>query len=361
VSHRASGSKTDLLLECQYWARGDVEVPADEAGQPAKDGNATHAIAEAFLLYEELTVEDACKKHGGDPDRVNTLWQSAYPAYRSFRGLHGGLATPEVAFVYSTTDSVWELERSEHRDYGVVRANEIPATADIVIAPAHQGEPPTVIDLKTGDPESLPLPERSGQLRTLGLMVARSLGASEVVVGFVIATDDGQSARLRFGTLDALDLEMHEARLTAALEAIPNAQPKPGPHCDYCPARTCCPATVRALASVAELPVADIEKIAASSIQTPEDAGKAYVRLKVLKDAVRAVESRIKEVVEQQGPAPSRPGKKLVLASKSRETFSQERLRTRVSEPEKVLDLLREAGAIQTSSWTELREVKESA
>lgn len=359
MSHRASGSKTDLLLECQYWAREDVAIPTDESGQPAKDGNATHSLAEAFMLNEELSVEDACKKHGGDIERVNKLWQSAYPVYRSFRDLHGGLATPEVAFIYSTTDGVWELERSEHRDYGVVRANEIPATADIVIVPGHKGEPPTVIDLKTGDPESLPLPERSGQIRTLGLMVARSVGASEVVVGFVIATDDGQSARLRFGTLDALDLEMHEARLASALDAIQTAEPKSGEHCKWCPARAVCPATIASMATVAEMPVADVEAIAAASIQTPEQAVLAHRRLKVVKDAVKAVESRIREVVEEHGELPTSNGKALRIVTTRRETFSKARLPK--DQAESVLGILREAGALAESESSYVGEGKARA
>lgn len=367
-AHRASGSKTELLLLCQYWARADVAIPEDITGQRGKDGTTTHALGEAFCNGIQVNVAAACAAKGGEMERVTKLWQSAEPVYKQLKsaaakGEGYSAVWAEVPLVWNVASGlVREVRGTEHRDYGEVGPFDLPMTLDVLFRITDGAEQvATVLDLKTGDADELPDEFRSGQLRSNGFAAARYYGVQRARVGYVVATDDGAPATVEMAELDSLDLEIHAAKVLGALEAIPNAQPSPGDQCDWCPARAVCPATLASMAKVAELPLADVESIAATSITTLDQAGKAFVRLKVIKDAVKAVENRIKEVVGK-GAAPTREGKAVRLAPKSRESFSKDRLAKGVA-PEKAEEMLRElraVGAVQRTEWMELREGKVS-
>ncbi len=156
--------------------------------------------------------------------------------------------------------------------------------------------------------------------------------------------------------LEALDLDMTRHRVRRVIEHT-DTEPKPGPHCSgmYCAARYTCPSTVTAIAELTNAPVVDIRRLVAGSLVTPEDAGLAHVRLRAIKDAVKAVEDRIKAIVETHGEAPTADGKVLKVIAATRTNTDGKR----------ALAMLREMGAeesavaglISESNYTMVKEV----
>lgn len=348
---KPSGSKLAVLPYCGYFARPDVAWPADEAGDAAAFGNAIHALCESAIRSRALTVEDAAKAHGvaesGLP-RLRRVWAVALD-YIATRARVGWCAEVPLAWSWRM-DTARELPSKGHRDYSDAYEDEVCGTADV--ATMDDGVA-VVMDWKTGRSD---LDSYREQASFLALAWARSVGASQARAVFVRFSEDGFEERV--WVLGSMDLDatamLLEGRLAEADER--RAEPVPGPHCTelYCPARTTCPATASIIRSNPD--VAPLAELVASAITTPADAGRAYVQLRLVKDAVKVVEERIREVVEAQGSAPTSPGKVIKLTTTTRETFSQGRI-----PPERrdaVLADLRELGALTSSTSTYLRECK---
>ena len=255
----------------------------------------------------------------------------------------------ELALALDCTDSVARvLPSAGHRDYSQARDGEICGTADVATM---DGDVAVVYDWKTGE---TPLTSYEAQASFLALAWARVTGATEARAVFVHFGEDGVDEHV--WEYDAMGLDAVESGIMEGMVAADSlhADPQPGPHCSdmYCPARASCPATTAVMLSNPD--VSPLAELVAASIQTPEQAGAAYRKLRLVKDAVKLVEERIRSVVEEQGEAPTAPGKVLRLVTTTRETFSQGRIPT--ERREAVLADLRDLGAVQSSTSSYLKE-----
>lgn len=342
-----SGSKLALLNHCLYPYRQDVVHPADPPGPQAQFGSCMHTLTEFQIRGTPMPLDEAMRIHGvpeSERPRVAAVWSVvlSWLADNQMLGWH-----PEQALAWDwRTDTARLLARAEHRAYDIT-ADEVPTTLDVATM---SGDEAVAIDFKFGRSE---LDTYASQAEFVALAWQRASGAAQARSRFVRFDEEGTEERS--WSFDELALDAMSSRLSERIQAAHGEpQPEPGPHCSdmYCPARASCPATMAVMRSNVDLaPLADL---VAASIQTPEQAGAAYRKLRLVKDAVKLVEERIRSVVEEQGEAPTAPGKVLRLVTTTRETFSQSRI-----PPERrdaVLADLRELGAVQSSTSSYLKE-----
>lgn len=347
---RLTASKAQLALECAYWLRDDVPLLYEPSGPAAEEGTLLHAMIECHLR-DVATLPDG---HGAglsteSQERVCRKYER-WAAWAKTQRRIGW--RPEVAFAYSpTTDTAKELVQKHHRDYSGAAPGDIAMQVDLVtFGTDGTGPYAEVIDWKSGRKQTAS--EDNAQVGVAALAISRCFGLDRVRVRLVYVGEDGVDVDDAW--LEGMDLDILRNRLRAVLAKEQEA-PRPGAHCTelWCNARHACPATVQALAEVSAQPLEDIRSLL-TMLRSPEDAGRAYVQLRVIKDAVRAVEDRIKGIVEAHGSAPTSGGKVLRLVSTTKETFSKSRLpKERSAE---VLDLLREVGALTESTFTSVRE-----
>jgi hypothetical protein len=345
---KPSGSKLALLPLCAYYARPDVPWLEDTPGMPARFGNAVHSLCEGYVVGKLLGVQEAAIQHGvpeSEWPRLMRVWAVA------LRWLGANVRVgwqAELALAYDWDASTARVLPSEgHRDYSQATWSELCGTADIATM---DGQVAVVYDWKTGE---TPLASYEAQASFLALAWARATGATSARAVFVHFGEESADAHV--WEFDAMGLDAVESGITDGMVlAINEAPPQPGPHCSdmYCPARASCPATTAVMLSNPD--VAPLAELVATAIQTPEQAGAAYRKLRLVKDAVKLVEERIRSVVEEQGEAPTVPGKALRLVTTTRETFSQGRIPP--ERREAVLADLRELGAVQSSTSSYLKE-----
>lgn len=348
---KPSGSKLALLRHCQHYAAPDVSWDEDTTGDAARFGNAIHAMCEAYVRGQPLALVDALATHGvaaDDAQRAVKVWAVALD-YLSTRKRVAW--RPEVALAWDwTTDEARELPSSGHRDYSAATPTEVCLTVDVATM---DGDCAVVYDWKTG---STPLVSYEAQAFAGGLAWARTTGAEKARAVFVHFGEDGFDERVwehDFFALEQGAMDLSE-RLDVAWRGA--AEPRPGAHCAelYCPALRTCPATRALLASNPD--TAPLAEVITASIQTPEDAGRAYLASRRAKQVLKYVDERVKEIVASSGTVPTSNGKALRMIHKSREYFSAERIPPETRD--EVVAGLREVGALKLSSWDEISEAK---
>lgn len=348
---RPSGSKLALLPHCRYFARPDVAWPEDEAGDAARFGNAIHTLVDALLRDRPMPIDEAMLLHGvpeSERLRVAKVWGTAIDYITPLRRI-GWRSELPLAWDW-TSDTARELESRGHRDYSQALPTEIPLTLDVATM---DGDVAEVRDWKTGQ---TPLESYAAQATIGALAWARVTGASRARAVFTHLGEDG--AHEHAWEYDAMGLDAAAHELTAALESAATGKPEPtpGPHCSdlYCPLRATCPATLAVVRSNDD--IAPLAALVDRAITTPAQAGEAYRKLRLVKEAVKVVEDRIRAIVEASGEAPTAPGKVIRLVTTTRETFSKDRL-----PPERrddVLRDLRDLGALSFNKSTYLKEGK---
>lgn len=346
MSHRASASRSSLLLACGYSFRADVTVPYDPAGPAADEGNRLHAYAETYA------------GGGAVPDHVEADIDERWQHLRRWiDGWKEYVKDAESTFIETgfcfdvTTEKARPVRRDAGRAYGH-NDNEMPGRLDLA---ASFGDRVEIWDTKTG--QHAPKASEAGQLKTLALAMCRITGKDRAVVHIVHVRDHG--VFVDSAELDALDIDTYADALAAAVLGIPTAQPTPGSHCadEWCALRGVCPATVGQLVALAP-EGKELATLIERGISTAEDVAFAYPKLRVLKAALEAAEKRLREVVDVVGEVPLVNGKRLRLVDQNgRENVSVTSIRKVGGEA--LVEELREKGAI--SRGASIRMLKETA
>jgi hypothetical protein len=195
---------------------------------------------------------------------------------------------PEVALAYDVvTGKVRHIGNDIGRNYGPLAETEIPMTLDLV----GRGGVPMVIDYKTGR-GWVTKAKDNWQLRAGAVGVSKWLGVSEVRVGLFFVRE-GSSPGWDSALFDAFDLASFEDDLRGLrpklMEKPPNVTT--GAHCRYCPAFASCPAQAALVKRMANEP----ETLAAEVLAklTPETAGEAWKRLRLMEATLREVKNAI--------------------------------------------------------------------
>lgn len=190
----------------------------------------------------------------------------------------------EVAFAFDvSTGEGWEIGSGVGRAYGDLGPFCVAGTADAV-GRGPNGEL-AIPDRKSFDP-NVSRAEVNGQLATLALAATRAYGVDEAEVAIF-----HEARRPDITTLDFIALQTFHLELRGLLERAAAARHKvregleltltPGTHCRYCSAFHDCSAQ-KALALDVRSGEADM-RVAAMSLDSDEDAARAYEFLKRIK------------------------------------------------------------------------------
>jgi hypothetical protein len=223
-----SASRTGLLLECQYWARPDIQGPPEgPESEKAQYGTRVHELAE---MYAKLGPPPSTP--GQSPEIKDALalaeWITRLPGQKFY----------EIKLAYSpTTGQARVLPETEARDYSGLEGDELPGTADFVSLDI---ETAYVVDYKTGATTWEAYRE---QLNLLALAACRKRGLKRAVC-IVLKVFDGECYD-RAWVLEEQDLLDFEIRIVQAAKNITSATPQPGVHCvgRFCALAGTCPAT----------------------------------------------------------------------------------------------------------------------
>lgn len=345
-----TASRAGLAFKCSYFLRPEVPHDTSPMGAAAEEGTLLHSIIEADLLGKTSLPLGTTV---GNLDAASLARVEAkFAAWKEWARSEKRIGwRPEVPLAYhAKSDSARELPPGGHRDYSEVMPGEVAMQVDVVsFGEDASGTYAEVIDWKSGQKSD----SAAAQVGLAALALSRAFDVERVRARVVYIGEDGVTVDEAW--LSGFDLDMVRGNVLRVVEKA-DPEPRPGPHCSslYCPARHACPATVAALAEVADVPTADIQKLVAGAIKTPADAGAAHVRLRVIKDAVKAVEERIRAVVEKEGSAPTPGGKVLRLVTTTRETFSRSRLPK--EQADRILAELRDVGALAESTSSYIKE-----
>jgi len=229
-AHRASMSKTELLLLCQYWARPDVVVPPSEAGPRAIIGNETHAMADDLIKGRPITEASA---------EATALFATLRPWIEDRH-----YTTSEMVVYYNadTCEATADTGSAGHRNYKPHDAMVLPGTLDLVRhdAPAMTT---TNIDIKTGSKSNVTPAAENGQLLSGSLALRAIYKSTRSFQGLVFPLKTKVNTDIVEVSQDQLD--DHAGKLRRAMRALPTSQPQPGKHCFRCPAWMMCPAQVK--------------------------------------------------------------------------------------------------------------------
>jgi hypothetical protein len=337
---RLTASKFGLAQRCAYFLREEVAHDDSPMGPAAQEGTELHAMIQADLEGKPI------------PQTTSPAVAAKYVAWTAWAPSERRIGwQPEVAYAYDPkADAARVLDQAHHRDYSGARAGEVAMQLDVVtFGEDVEGTYAEVLDWKSGQRSD----GATAQVEIAALALSRAHGVDRVRTRVVYVGEDGVSVDEAW--LSSFDLDMVRGRLLRIL-AVADPEPVPGGHCSalFCPARHACPATVQALAEVSRLPQPEIAQLVAEAITTPAAAGAAHVRLRVIKDAVKAIEERVRAVVEEHGYAPTPTGKVLRLVTTTRETFSRSRLPKQ--DAEGIMRELRELGALAESTSSYVKE-----
>ncbi len=287
TAHRLTGSRTDLAMAgCMYWARADVALPEDVAGPAADAGTRLHLLAEQFATTGATTLPIG--------EDIAARWEHLRAWLAKWRAsTEGQVRLVETAWRLDVfSGAIQGVPRSAGRDYGHM-LTEVAARLDLG---AVYGNTVDVWDIKTG--YEAPCAAESGQLKTLALLAATAFAAASAIVHIVHVRDDGVSVDT--AELEQWDLDAHELMLRQALASLPTAQPQPGSHCKWCPARTVCPSVVSAMVAAPSM-----------TIDSVEDVARIWPLLGPIEDAIAALKARARDIVEAAGEVPLANGKRL--------------------------------------------------
>lgn len=334
-----SASRLDLAHRCIFPWTGRLRWPRWQPNAAASFGSAVSRVAEA-LAYDVTpgSPDDRTK-----PPDISDLGLSDTDQRRlaaitvllreQLERDDDAERLPERALAYDVaTGTARPLKSSGPRDYSDVRAGELSGTPDLE---RRHGDRWIVRDWKTGRYMQGVRPIESGQLRMLGLAVARLRGVDEIDIELAHVDEDG--IRIVTDTMTAFELasaadELRElwARLKGGA-----AVPTPGRWCSdhYCPIASECPATQRALAAIAG--ASELRMPLSVELQSPEHAAYVRDRLQAVQTAAKAIEEALKAFASKT-PIPLGDGRVWGMRELTRETIdlgvsgATEAMRTRL-------------------------------
>lgn len=237
---RTSASKLPLFQRCTFSARPEIELPPDEPSEQSRLGTARHTVYAAILERTPITAEMLV---AGD---ITEMHVATVRAWIEDTIPLGAEVIVERAFAYDLqTDTARELPRAGHRDYSQARPGELVGTVDL--AWIFEGVL-YLRDWKCGRWDRVDPARTNGQLRALGLFVARTRGLDTVDVGPLLVADSGDVADHDHARMDVFDLDGVADELRTLPARVAVSTPVPGTWCaeKYCSLNGHCPAHLEA-------------------------------------------------------------------------------------------------------------------
>jgi hypothetical protein len=283
-----TGSRLPILQRCQYFARDDVSYTAPESGAAAGRGNDMHDAIDKRDLTG-VAFEDIQAVQRGI-DYLDSLRAAGW--------------TVETEVPLALNYVIGEgrrMKSSGHRDYTDLRPNEIPLTVDYMATTVVLGDGEEVLmvevgDWKTGYGAHVDKTSENWQLGAACAALSAMYGDSTVTAKVHYLDNDYVDS----WTFSAMEAQRFGIWIKNRVEMTPGAQPSPGDHCKYCPARVECPKTVSAIQQL--IPEKVDWRLDRSTLEN--DAAMAMM-LPALKGAVEAVEKALKARSKEGLPLPN--------------------------------------------------------
>lgn len=246
MRHKLSASGIARARHCQYWARGDVEWPAQQTSRDATFGTVVHEAIAITINSGERHEPDADAVDDADADRLSRVYDRWAEWWPTARGDLWWQAEKPIAWNVRTGAARW-LPQGAHRDYATLDDDEIPGTIDAV---AEDGERAYIVDWKTGR-QSVEAPATNPQLAHNGGAALIALGLDESLVTYVKLSEDA-IYRPEPAPIDLMVATLERERMREILDKIPTSKPNPGPWCQFCPLKGACPETEHHVAEVVD-------------------------------------------------------------------------------------------------------------
>jgi hypothetical protein len=379
VGVQPSASRTDLLLACPRPFDPEVEADPDFSGEAARYGSAFHQVIAACLSTAKgKRPLEKTAAYTREVDRAASAFDVKSAAHELAGHVKGSVkvfrnwlereklkvAKVERAFaIKPRANGTWSAREislpDEDHHYDNLAEGEVPGTVDVIAMSANRRRA-AVIDHKTGsgNSDAFARPPTIPQMRTLGLALE---GKAQPELGIFHADRRGLPA-LYAEPYEPLDQKSHAVALHRALSRIGSGFLRTGPQCEYCKAKTTCPAkAAELLGESTTVLVESATTLAADPIDpkgllapredgltVEERAGALYDLLKRFKRLEKAASAEIKRLVKDGAVIETRDGKVLTIQRYFAESVSKKSIVAAFghAKAEKELRRLRAAGAL---------------
>lgn len=311
--------------------------------------------------YHEGAAEELGGPKAGDlgpfAGEVSRHLEETMPPLKAWLEDHGFRTEKEfveVPWLYDVRKGwvrVTELDKATHR-YRGHGVNDIGGTVDF--ASWRQGDRRLLIlDHKTGehDPGD---PAEHPQLLTLAVMASAFVKRPQSVTLALHWAPRRGHAVIRAKAVSLGRVETHAKDLITAMAEVGSGRLRPGPECNFCPARHVCPTRTNALALFT--PAED----ALSREWTADEAAFVHEKLGFYRDMARMLETKVRKTIESKGEGLRPDGKVVRIESRPYSTLSMASIRRALpkDEAEALIDDLGAKGCIETNERVELRARK---
>jgi hypothetical protein len=304
---RLTLSRAEIGAHCVYFLSDLAEWKRSETTYSLV-GTAAHACNAAITDGELPMLDEVATEHDLSPAEAERMrsFVRKWSAWAAPQDRRGWLA--EAKFAYDLeTHTARVLDAPGHRAYGQALPGEICGSADLVYVAEpgrmYAGSPRmvVVVDYKTGWGGRVAPIKRNLQLRSLALCASLAFGVAYAMVQIVHIPDDRgiwvEKDELSGAQLGAVAAQL--AEIVGRAEQ-PGAEPKPGPWCNYCPAKLTCPATADAIAQV--IPPEKLTRKIALTIQGEDHFRWQHSVLDLVEAAVKQARLAERRYVDTNGP-----------------------------------------------------------
>lgn len=371
-----TASKAHLLLECSRPFDPSV-VTENETSPAAQYGTDFHAQLALKITGQPLTCSGALLRHVESSWVVLEAWlkREGYLA-------DGDIVLVEQSFALNvvTLSARRCAPSNENHVYPDLGPDEIACTVDLGIVPDNPDKPILVEDHKSGSTGDFSnpwgLPQITVCALALGYMYSpgsctRTVRFTRTVQTAILhSPKDGAPMVFSGSPRDIEDIRNMNVldSLSRAVLRIGDGSMRPGKWCDRCPARSTCPAQSYTLLAEAghlleKASVVGSELVLVgkdqSTLSVEERVGRLHLLLTRFRELDKAASAEIRGQMEADpGLEPIRPdGKRLVFEEKRVENLSKASILRGLGPErgEKIIQELREAGAVEISVRKELR------
>jgi hypothetical protein len=285
---RLTGSALSRAKFCAWPYREDVSFPERPSGRAADDGTEVHSMLEHWLAGEPVPAMGP---------RAQLIFEQVKLAFDNDNT--GSLPEPAYAIDVQTGEARLIGSRL-NREYGALGPNEVALTTDWVRAPETMSM--EVGDLKTGFAGHVAHPRENLQLRAAAYAVAKVAGVTTAVARILIAREDEFVPLFaKFEGPEWMAEILAEMREIHFRTQLPSPA-VPGEHCQWCPALGACPQTTQ-LAKLDETATGETPVVWTTESISSENDAKMVIHLPLIKKAIDAIESSLKERAGSEGIA----------------------------------------------------------
>ena len=355
-----TASKTGLILQCPRPFSEDTEVEPRDPEEPARYGSAIHEVHKKVWLgtfkagdaSELVDKYRLTKTPPADLERHGVTSQSFVAKWLRNKGYTKVVSVETPHKIHLVAGKVSDAKLDEESHTYDLEPGEVGGTDDVTLDHRTRKDDRITVDAKTGvwgfeDFTNPPTP----QLRTLGLLT----GATRVAIFHCPAGTIPAVYEAPYSTDDA---NLHLKNLRKAFGLFDTGLLRPGPECQYCPARTSCPAKVGEILIETTALVKKVYGASSQELLPPEVDRPKFLelsrKLEKLFDAARA---EIKEEVRAGALYETHDGKTYQIVPASRETVSKKSILAALgpTKGQQEIDRLHLLGCFKTSEFEELR------